>query len=82
MGDLIQISCSGAKMHPSQPITETTILRLKEGISLENANSGSSPAVTKFMHLTDIVKSQRGYKRQFWVLDHYLVLSVLKLIYI
>lgn len=68
MSDLVQISCSGAKMPPSQPITETMILHLKECISLENVVSGSSPAVQKFMHLTDIVKSQRGFKRQFWVL--------------
>ena len=71
---------SAADMPPSQPVTETVILRLKEGVDLENVASGTgangSPAVKAFIQLTDTVKSRKGFICQFWVVDLYLALSI------
>jgi len=54
----------------SQTITETVILHLKEGVYLESVASrtvaSSSPAVQAFIQLTEAVKSQPGFIRQFW----------------
>ncbi len=74
-------------MAPSQPITETIILHLKEGVNLKNVPSGSgtgasnSPVVQTFVQLTDTVKSQEGFLRQFWVNSLYLAPSTLELKY-
>ncbi len=74
-------------MAPSQPITETLILHLKEGVNLKNVPSGSgasassSLSVQTFVQLTDTIKSQQGFVRQFWVNSLYLGLSTLELKY-
>lgn len=66
-------------MSPSQSITETLILHLKEGVNLENAASdpscsSCSPASQAFVQLTDILKFQQGFIRQFWVIGLYYLL--------
>lgn len=68
-------------MSPSQSITETLILHLKEGVNLENAasdpsssSSSCSPASQVFDQFTDILKSQQGFIRQFWVAGLYYLL--------
>ena len=60
---------------PRMSFHETLILHLKEGVSLDDVASDSPPMQT-FIQLTEIVKSQQGFLRQFWV-DQYL-LGVLK----
>jgi hypothetical protein len=70
-------------MPASQPVTETVVLHLKEGVNLENVASGTrasiSPAVKAFVQLTDTVKVQQGFIRQFWVIGLYLAFSMRKL---
>jgi hypothetical protein len=70
-------------MPASQPITETVILHLKEGVNLKNVASGTgantSPAVQAFVQLTDTVKVQQGFIRQFWVIGLYLAFSMRRL---
>ena len=72
-------------MPASQPVTETIILRLKQGVNLENVASGTgantSPAVQAFIQLTDAVKAQQGFIRQFWVIGLYLAFLIRKLRY-
>jgi hypothetical protein len=72
-------------MPASQPVTETIILHLKKGVNLENVASGTgadtSPAVQVFVQLTDTVKAQQGFIRQFWVIGLYLAFSMRKLKY-
>jgi len=61
-----------AKMAPSQPVTETVIVHLKEGVNLENvacgASASGSPAIQAFVQLTNTLKAQRGFVCQFWVI--------------
>ena len=52
-------------MPPSQAVTETIMLHLKEGVDLATVASG--PAVQSFVQLTDTVRVQPGFVRQFWV---------------
>ena len=70
-------------MPTSQPVTETIILHLKEDVNLENVASGTSantsPAVQVFVQLTDTVKVQKGFIRQFWVIGIYLASLMRKL---
>jgi hypothetical protein len=55
-------------MPSSQQIAQLVILRVKEGVNLENVTSSNpNPEVQAFIKLTDIIKAQRGFIRQFWV---------------
>ncbi|KAJ7689387.1 hypothetical protein B0H17DRAFT_1202283 [Mycena rosella] len=48
-------------------IIETVVLHLKPGVNLEDAAPESaSPAVRAFARLTDTLKAQPGFIRQFW----------------
>ena len=55
-------------------VTQTLILHLKEGVNLEDVASGDnsrsdSLAVESFVRLTNLLKAQPGFIRQFWVND-------------
>lgn len=70
-------------MPQCQPVTETIILQLKEGGSVEGVASGtgasSSPEVQAFVKWTETVESQQGFLRHLWVIGLYLALSMRKL---
>jgi hypothetical protein len=52
-----------------QPITELVVYHIKEGVTLEKVSPNDpNPAVQVFMQLTEIVKAQKGFIRQFWVI--------------
>jgi len=59
-----------ATMSLSEPVTETVILHLKNGVNLENVSSGAdasgSTAEEVFVELTNIIKAQQGFLTQFW----------------
>ena len=59
-------------MPQSQAVTETIILYVKEDINLEyalsEAGDSGSPAAKAFAQLTNTVKAQQGFIRQYWVL--------------
>lgn len=50
----------------SSQLTETIILRLKEGITLQDLSS-DTPARKAFKKLTETIKAQSGFLRQYWV---------------
>jgi hypothetical protein len=56
----------------SQPVTQTVIVHLKEGVNLENvacgAGASGSPAVQAFVQLANTLKAQQGFMCQFWVI--------------
>jgi hypothetical protein len=55
-------------MSLSEQITEFTVFQLREGVNLEDvASSTADLAVQTFIQLTNTVKSQDGFIRQFWV---------------
>ena len=58
-------------MAPAQPVTESIILHVKEGVNLENAASGvdasGNPAAETFLQLTENIKAQQGFIYQYWV---------------
>ncbi|EPE25949.1 hypothetical protein GLAREA_01861 [Glarea lozoyensis ATCC 20868] len=43
-------------------LTETILIRVKEGVAIKN----DTPEMKAFQKLTDIVKSQDGFLRQYW----------------
>jgi hypothetical protein len=52
----------------SPQITELAVFHVKEGVDLENGPySNPSPAVQAFIQMTNTIKTQRGFIRQFWV---------------
>lgn len=57
-------------MPPDQPVNETIILFPKEGVSLSNTLSSASASeislVQVFVRLTNMLKGQQGFIRQFW----------------
>jgi hypothetical protein len=62
----------------SQQITVITIFHCKEYVNLENATSSNpSHAVETFIHLTDVLKDQKGFIRQFWVIYLTLALKII-----
>ncbi|KAJ7468043.1 hypothetical protein FB451DRAFT_1257869 [Mycena latifolia] len=59
-------SFTSAKSAAKMPaVTETIILHLKEGVTLENVAS-DAPAMQAFVGLTDTLKAQPGFIRHFW----------------
>jgi hypothetical protein len=58
------IPLNNTKMGASQ-LTETIIIRLKEGITLQDISS-DTPATKAFKKLTESIKSQAGFTRQYW----------------
>jgi hypothetical protein len=52
-------------MAPSEIVTETIILHLREGSDLENVEAGDDHT---FIQLTNIVKTQKGFICQYWVI--------------
>jgi hypothetical protein len=54
---------------PSSPqVTELAVFHVNEAVDLENvASSNPSPAVQAFIQMTNTIKAQRGFIRQFWV---------------
>ena len=53
-----------------QQITIISIFKPKECPDLENTvPSNPSHAVETFTHLTDVLKDQKGFIRQYWVLS-------------
>jgi hypothetical protein len=55
-----------AKMALAQPITETLILYLQNGVSLDGASKNPA-AVQTFIQLTSTLKAQKGFLGQLWV---------------
>jgi hypothetical protein len=57
-------------MSSSQPITGLVVYHIKEGVTLEKVSSNDpNPVVQVFMQLAEIIKAQKGFIRQFWVIN-------------